>query len=75
MLAGNIIEDISAYARVATAVSPFVVAILARLIFGKNRMTRVLLSLTTTWFAINVLLTPYSVGMQHDLLKLRDIFR
>jgi hypothetical protein len=67
--------DFSPYARVTTAVVPFVAAIALRLVFGKNRVTRTLLSVSTTWFAINVLMAPYSTGMREDLSNLRSMFR
>jgi hypothetical protein len=35
----------------------------------------VLLSLGTVWFAVNVLLAPFSTRMQQDILELRGIFR
>ena len=75
MSIAGIIEDLSPHAGVATAVLPFVAAILLRIVFGKNGVTRVLLSVSTTWFAINVLLTPFSAGMQRDLLDVRSWFR
>ena len=75
MLPVSIFEDLSPYARVVTAVLPFVVAILLRLFLGKNQVTRVLLSVSTTWFAINVLMAPLSEGMRRDLLDLRSWFR
>lgn len=71
----NFFDDLSPHARVATALAPFVIAIVLRLILGKNRVTKVLLSLSTTWFAINVLLTPYSAHMQTDIESIRSMFR
>lgn len=59
----------------ATALAPFLVAIVLRLILGKNRITKILLSLSTTWFAIIVLLTPYSSHMQNDIESIRSLFR
>ena len=59
----------------ATAVLPFVAAMLLRLILGKNRLTRVLVSVSTTWFAINVLMAPLSEGMRRDILDVRSWFR
>ena len=70
-----ILEDLSPHARVATALIPFLAALVCRLLFGKNRFTRLLLSLSTTWFAINILLAPYSEPMQEDLTRLRAFFR
>jgi len=71
----SVLQELSPYARVSTAVVPFLTAILLRVIFGKNRITRLLLSVSTTWFAINVLMAPYSTGMREDLSNLRSIFR
>lgn len=75
MLPASLLEDISPHARVATAIAPFLVAIVFRLIFGKNRVTQVLLSISTTWFAINILMAPYSANMRSDLNDLRSLFR
>lgn len=71
----DLLSDLSPHARVATALAPFLVAIVLRLIMGKNKATRLLLSLTTTWFAINILLTPYSARMREDLSNIRAMFR
>jgi hypothetical protein len=75
MLPAGIFEDWSPHARVATAVLPFAVAMLLRLILGTNRVTRVLISLGTTWFAVNVLMAPLSEGMQRDIFNVRSWFR
>jgi hypothetical protein len=71
----SIFEDLNPHARVATAVVPFVVAILLRLLLGKSRTTSVLISVTTTWFAINVLMAPFSEGMRSDIFHLSYWFR
>jgi hypothetical protein len=68
-------EDLTPHRHVVTAFLPFVAAILLRLFLGKNRLTRVLLSVSTTWFAINVLLTPLSEGMRSDVFDVRFWFR
>ena len=76
MFPGTIFDRLSPYARVVTAVMPFLSAIVLRLIFGKNRFTRGLLSISTIWFALNVFLAPYSYGMRQDLVNLRRaVFR
>jgi len=75
VLLASVFEDLSPHARVVTAVLPFVVAILLRLVIGKNRVTRVLLSVSTMWFAINVLMAPLSEGMRRDILDVRSWFR
>jgi len=71
----TVLQELSPYARVTTAIVPFVAAIGLRLIFGKNKVTRLLLSVSTTWFAINVLMAPYSIGMREDLSHIRSMFR
>jgi hypothetical protein len=71
----KILEDLSPHARIIIALAPFLLAISFRLILGKNKLTRILLSLSTTWFAINILLTPYSARMQDDLNSIRSLFR
>jgi hypothetical protein len=75
MLPAGIFEDLSPYARVATAVLPFVAALLLQIVLGRNWVTRVLLSIGTTWFAVNVLMAPFSEGMRRDILDLRSWFR
>jgi len=76
MLPGDLLNDLSPYARVATAIAPFLLAIALRLIFGKNRVTQILLSICTTWFAINILMAPYSPNMRRDLEHIRrTVFR
>jgi hypothetical protein len=71
MSPGKIFADLSPYARVLTAIAPFLGAIVLRLIFGKNQLTRVLLSVSTMWFAANVMMAPYSQGMRQDLGNLQ----
>jgi hypothetical protein len=76
MFPGAIFDRLSPYARVMTAILPFLAAIVCRLMFGKNRVTRALLSISTIWFALNVFLAPYSYGMRQDLVNLRRaVFR
>jgi hypothetical protein len=69
----TIFEELSPHLRVATAVLPFAVSILLRLLFGKNRLFDLLISVATAWFAINVFLAPYSARMQEDLRHLRAV--
>jgi hypothetical protein len=75
MPVAGILRDLSVYARVMTAVLPFLVAVTLRLIFGSNRVTRVLISLSTVWFTANILIAPYSQGMLQDIFSLRDKLR
>ncbi|PWU08632.1 MAG: hypothetical protein C5B51_07575 [Terriglobia bacterium] len=71
----DFIDALTPHARVTTALAPFLMALIARLIFGKNRLTRAVLSLSTMWFAINVLLAPFSVSLRQELLHLPFRFR
>ncbi len=75
MLPVRLLETLTPHARVATALLPFVVALIFRVIWGKGRLSSVVVTLGTVWFAINVLLAPYSVGMRQDLMKLQQAFR
>lgn len=75
MWPGTLFDQLTPHARVATALIPFLVALVLRLIMGKNRFTRGALSVATMWFAINVLLTPYSADMQREILRLGARFR
>jgi hypothetical protein len=61
--------------RVIVAVAPFAAAMTARLIIGRTPMVRWLVTLSTIWFAINILMAPYSTGMRQELLSLPAVFR
>ena len=74
MFPEGLLEQMSPHARVATAVAPFVGALAFRLFTGRSRVASVLISVATTWFAVIVLLTPMSFGMQQDLIRLRSLF-
>ena len=67
---GALLEHISPHARVATAVIPFLVVMTARVVWGKGRLMSWLITLSTLWFAINVLIAPFSQSMQQDLVNL-----
>jgi hypothetical protein len=76
MSLGTIFEHLSPYARVLTAIAPFLGALVLRLMLGNNRLTRVLLTVSTMWFAANVMLAPYSEAMRQDIHQLgRTVFR
>jgi hypothetical protein len=70
---GNIFSDLSPQARVFTAILPFGLALFARLILGNNQLTRWLLSLGVVWFAANILMAPYSVGIRQGIRSLRTL--
>jgi hypothetical protein len=55
-------------------VAPFVGAVLFRLLTGRSRIANLMVSIATTWFAVFILLTPMSFGMQEDLLRLQHWF-
>jgi hypothetical protein len=64
---------LSPYARVLTAVLPFVLAMFMRLVLGNSQLTRWLVSIGVVWFAANVLMAPYSAGMRQDIRTLRTL--
>ncbi len=61
--------------RVEVAVVPVAIAMLLRLILGRTHFTRWAVTIGTMWFAINVLLAPYSTGIRQDLLDLGSRLR
>ncbi len=71
----SVLEQAGQYARFYSAIGPFAIASVARLIAGGNRITRGLLSASVVWFTLNVLFAPYSAGMQQDLENLREWLR
>jgi hypothetical protein len=75
MSPGDFIDQLSPQTRVAIALVPFLWAIMLRLFLGKNRLTRVALSLATMWFAINVLMAPYSMEMRRQIFNLSGRLR
>ena len=70
MVPGTIFDEWSPHLRVATAITPFLVAMAMRILLGGNALTRWLLTLSTIWFAINVLMAPYSAGMRQEIRNL-----
>lgn len=71
----DLFTAVNPYVRVTTAVCPFAVAIAVRLFFGRNRFTTWMVSVSTMWFLLNVLLAPYSPGMRDDIEALESIWR
>ena len=65
--------ELGPISRVTTAMAPFVAASALRMMFGKNRKTRLLLSVSVMWFAMNVLIAPYSAEVQQDLSRLGNM--
>ena len=68
---GNLFQNLSPHARVATALAPFALAMAGRLVFGGNRVTNWSITIGTAWFVMNVFLAPYSPQMRQDILSLR----
>jgi hypothetical protein len=66
----RLLDELGPYARVATAVFPFLLAMLARMVWGKSQSMSWLITLTTMWFVINVLMAPYSAPMRQELQSL-----
>jgi hypothetical protein len=54
-------EELPANARVAAALIPFLLALVVRLLFGKNRLTQWVLWLATLWFTISMIMAPFSL--------------
>jgi hypothetical protein len=75
MYPGTILDELTPHARVATAIAPFAAAIIMRIAFGRNGLTRWMLTIGTTWFAINVMLAPYSASMRQDILDFVAMLR
>jgi len=69
------LDGLTPEARVGTALAPFVIALLLRLLLGRTQFTRWSIMAGTMWFAINVLLAPYSAGVRQDLVELGNHFR
>lgn len=75
MTYGTPFDGLTPDMRVAVAVTPFVVAMLLRLILGRTQFTRWAVTLGTMWFAFNVLLAPYSAGVRQGLFDVGNHFR
>jgi hypothetical protein len=54
------LQHLVPYLKVTTAVLPVVIALLLRLVVGRNRITKLLLSGATIWLAVNVALSPFT---------------
>jgi hypothetical protein len=71
----GILESLGLHAHVASAVAPFAAAVALRFLLGKSRFTTWFVSLSTMWFAINVLVAPYSPQTQREIQSLWALFR
>jgi hypothetical protein len=72
---GTPLDFLTPEARVETAVVPIVIAMLLRLLLGRSQFTRWTILIGTMWFAMNVLLAPYSDGIRQDLIDVGNHFR
>ena len=75
MLYGSPFDYLTPENRVGMAVAPVAIALLLRLILGKSEFTRWSLAVGTLWFAINVLMAPYSEGIREGLMDVRSRFQ
>jgi uncharacterized protein YqgC (DUF456 family) len=67
---GIVSGHFGALSRAGIAMGPFVAAVLLRLIRGRDRLTSSLITFTTGWFAMNVLLAPSFEGTRETLYSL-----
>ena len=67
---GTLVDGLSPYARVATAVVPIAAVLAVRMIWGKSQITSWLITISTVWFTINVLTAPYSASMRQEIMNL-----
>jgi hypothetical protein len=54
----SLISSFSPYMRVGIASTPIVASLVARLLLGDNRALQVVLLGSTTWLAMNVMVSP-----------------
>jgi hypothetical protein len=64
------LEELPPNARVAAALIPFLLALVVRLLFGKNRVTQMVLWVATLWFTFSTIMAPFSLEIPY----LRRIF-
>lgn len=72
MLYGTPLDFLTPEGRVEMAVVPVAVALLLRLLLGRTQLTRWSLAIGTMWFAMNVLMAPYSEGIREGLMDVRS---
>jgi hypothetical protein len=70
MVPGIWLDHLSPYARVASAVLPFLGAVVMRIVCGKSRAIGWCFTASMVWLVINVLMAPFSATMRQDLLNL-----
>lgn len=52
------------------AAVPFMVSMLLRAMYGRNKTTETLITIATSWFLVNVLIAPHSVDIERELYHL-----
>jgi len=72
---GSFLDYLTPEMRVQVAVAPVVIAMLLRFLLGRTQFTRWSIAIGTMWFAVNVLLTPYTAGIRQDLMEVSSRFR
>jgi hypothetical protein len=70
MSPGDFFDGLTPHARAATALTLFLGAFVLR-VLSKNGFSRAILLVSTMWFAMNVLMAPYSMEMRREILSLR----
>jgi hypothetical protein len=66
----DLMDGLSPTAQVTTAVAPFVIAMALRVTSGKSRTADWLITISTVWFATNVLMAPHSSGVRQGIRNL-----
>jgi hypothetical protein len=69
----DLFDALTPTGRVTAALLPFLAALFARVLFGKNRITRYILSLSMVWFTANILMAPFSQPVRQHILNLRKL--
>jgi hypothetical protein len=59
----ELFERLSPNTRVAAALIPFLLALVMRLLLGKNRVTEAVLWLATLWFTFSLIMAPISLEL------------
>ena len=75
MFPGTLLDAFTPVERIAIASAPFAGAIILRVAFGRHPIIRWLVTITTLWFTLNVLLAPYSSDVRQDILEIPARFR
>ena len=52
------------------AAVPFMVSMLLRAMYGRNKTTEILVTIATSWFLVNVFIAPHSVDIERELFHL-----